>query len=94
MSAKSEGLTPEGMTRAPGKVDCLLDDRVDQGDLLIASLRRSALECVWLATALGSEPRAGPLHITQGGGKPTALQSAAARREKPPRPSPCTFPAP
>ena len=37
-------------------------------------------KCVWLATALGNVPRAAPLHVTQSGGKPRALQSAAAQR--------------
>jgi len=37
------------------------------------------LECVWLATALGSVQRSGICHATQSGGKPHALQSAAAR---------------
>ncbi len=42
------------------------------------SPRRSALECVWLATALGSVADTAPLHATQSGGEPP--HSKALRR--------------
>jgi hypothetical protein len=69
-NGQSTGVTVTVTGATPGQQICLTYLLQDAEGRTCCSSAPRALECVWLATALGSVANTAPLHVTQSGGKP------------------------